>query len=249
MDKRGVFISHITQERATAFLLKDYLQRVFSLDLPIFVSSDYESIGGGDVWFTRIVEALKNAAVVIVLLSPDSLERRWIDLEAGVGVGAEGKVIPVVIHGLERGKVGHPLTSLQIRSLENMQEVNALVQDIAKPGGRIPKALIDANGLIALATQRMPGSGWVGVDFNGSFLAVDGPLFKLQGLEDQVYIDTQAEALKRARFKTSPANMYDLSRTIALGYKIVYVTDKKTYRARLTGRDVVLVAKPDGQAT
>lgn len=165
--------------------------------------------------------------------------------EAGVGVGAEGKVIPAVVHGLERGEVGHPLTSLQIRSLENIQEVNALVRDIAKQLGHIPKALIDADGLISLATQRVPGSGWVGVDFNGSFLAVDGPHLKLQDREDQVYIDSHAEALKRARFKASLANMYDLSRTIALGYKIVYITDKKTYRARLTSRDVVLVAKPD----
>jgi hypothetical protein len=51
--------------------------------------------------------------VVIVLLSPDSLERRWINFEAGVGVGAEATVIPVVMHGLVRGDVGHPLTSLQ----------------------------------------------------------------------------------------------------------------------------------------
>ena len=46
-QKGGVFISHITEERATALLLKDLLQRTFKKDLPIFVSSDYESIAGG----------------------------------------------------------------------------------------------------------------------------------------------------------------------------------------------------------
>ena len=76
---------------------KDHLQRVFSRDLPIFVSSDYESITGGDVWFAKIVEGVRSSSVIIVLSSPDSLGGRWINFEAGVGVGADSTVIPVVV--------------------------------------------------------------------------------------------------------------------------------------------------------
>jgi hypothetical protein len=78
-ETRGVFISHIGEGSATAILLKDLLQRTFSCNLPVFVSSDYESIRGGDMWYTRIVQGIRASAVVIVLLSPDSVERKWIN--------------------------------------------------------------------------------------------------------------------------------------------------------------------------
>jgi len=100
--KQGVFISHISEEQEAAHLLKFYLRRSLGEDLPVFVSSDYDSIAGGDIWFQTIIKGLNTAAVVIVLLSPASNDRRWINFEAGVGVGAGATVIPVVVHGQQR---------------------------------------------------------------------------------------------------------------------------------------------------
>ena len=246
MNKQGVFISHITEERAVALLLKDHLQQAFSRNLPIFVSSDYESITGGDVWFAKIVEGVKSSSVIIVLLSPDSLERRWINFEAGVGVGAESTVIPVVVHGLGRNDVGHPLSSLQIRSLQSMEEARALIQDIAKKLELTPNESVDSDALIMHATQRTAASGWVGVEWNGGFLAVDGPLDKLLKREDQVYLEDMATTLKADGFATYLANKHDLSRPIALGYRVVQITDGKTFRAEVVRGDVVLMARPEG---
>ena len=39
--------------------------------------------------------------------------------------GAPMRQFPVVVHGLERGDVSHPLTSLQIRSLQNLEDADA----------------------------------------------------------------------------------------------------------------------------
>lgn len=245
MEKNGIFISHITEEGATAAALKQYLRQVFSLDLPIFVSSDYESIPGGEVWFTKIIEGLKNASVVIVLLSPDSLCRRWVNFEAGIGVGADATVIPVVVHGLERNDVGHPLCSLQIRSLQSTEDAKALIHDIAKKLGLKPNESVHSDALVMHATQGPLGGGWVGVEWNGSFLAIDGPLDKLPKREDQIYIDDMGAALKAGGFATHLANKYDLGRVIALGYKVVQMTDRKTFRAELVRYDVVLVARPE----
>ena len=185
MDKKsGIFISHITEERATALLLKDLLQRTLSRDLPIFVSSDYESIRGGDVWFTTIVKGIKGCVVIIVLLSPDSLSRPWINFEAGLGVGADVTVIPAVVHGLERGEVGHPLTSLHIRSLQTLSDVHAVMNDVGAKIGILHPVMVDANALLALASRPTEGSGWVGVECQpGIFLAVDGPFQKLPKLK------------------------------------------------------------------
>jgi hypothetical protein len=245
MNKQAIFISHITEERAIALLLKDHLQQVFSRNLPIFVSSDYESITGGDVWFAKIIEGVRSSSVIIVILSPDSLERRWINFEAGVGVGAESTVIPVVVYGLERNEVGHPLSSLQIRSLESLEEARALIQDIGKKLELTPNESVDSDALIMLATQQTAASGWVGVEWNGSFLAVDGPLDKLPKREDQLYLEYMETALKSGGFATHLANKHDLSRPIALGYRVVQITDGKTFRAEVGRGDVVLVARKE----
>jgi hypothetical protein len=244
-EKNGIFISHITEERATALLLKDVLQQTFSRDLRIFVSSDYESISGGDVWFKTVVDGLKRSSVVIVLLSPDSLDRRWINFEAGVGVGAEATVIPVVMHDLDRDDVGHPLTSLQIRSLYSVKGVHVLMDDIGRKIGCIPKVFINVDALVSLANQRMTGSGWIGVEWQGRFLAVDGPMLKLQLIEDQAIEEAMAGALRSGGFTPYKSAMVNIASSLSKGYKIVYVTDRKTFRARLTSYDVVLVAKTD----
>jgi hypothetical protein len=57
-------------------------------------------------------------------------------------VGANVTVIPALIHGLTVGRVGHPLTSLHIRSLETQKDVNAVMNDVGAKIGCVPKALI-----------------------------------------------------------------------------------------------------------
>ena len=124
------------------------------------------------------MNGLKSSAVIVALLSPDSLERWWVNFEAGVGAGANATVIPVVVHLLEKSEVGHPLTSLQIRSLQSLEDAHALLRDIGGKSGRTPK-VVDCDPLVTFAIQRMAGSGWVGIDWQGSFLAVEGPVLKL----------------------------------------------------------------------
>jgi hypothetical protein len=75
-EKRSdIFISHISEESVIAKTLKAFLQRIFSNDIDIFVSSDYSSVSGGDFWFTHIIEQLRLSQVVLVLISKDSAHR------------------------------------------------------------------------------------------------------------------------------------------------------------------------------
>ena len=133
--KEGVFISHITEEKTAANLLKELLRATFGPTLKIFVSSDYESIGSGEDWFNTICDALRVARVVLVLLSEVSVERRWINFEAGIGVGAQGLVIPLVFRGLAKGNIGMPLAPLHARSLSDPEDVRAMINDVGKVCG------------------------------------------------------------------------------------------------------------------
>ncbi len=93
LRKCDIFISHITEEKALAVRLQQLLSQAFGEDTKIFVSSDYRSIGGGQFWFTEITDSLKSAEVVLVILSQESVNRRWINFEAGVGFGTGSLVL------------------------------------------------------------------------------------------------------------------------------------------------------------
>jgi hypothetical protein len=132
LRKCDVFISHITEEKGIADKLKSFLIEAFGEDFKVFVSSDYRSIGGGKVWYSEIIESLTAAPVVLVLLSEASVERRWINFEAGVGIGAGSLVIPLVGTGFPKSKVGLPLAQLQVRALNDWKDVDGVLADIAE---------------------------------------------------------------------------------------------------------------------
>jgi hypothetical protein len=135
--KCDVFISHINEERGIADKLKSFLIEAFGEDFKVFVSSDYRSIPGGKVWYSEIIESLTAAPVVLVLLSEVSVGRRWINFEAGVGIGAGSLVIPLVGEGFPRGKVGLPLSQLQVRTLNDSRDVDGVLDDIAERTQRV----------------------------------------------------------------------------------------------------------------
>ena len=82
MTKRA-FISHITEEAGVAAKLKAALARDFLQMLDVFVSSDGESISAGDDWLKSIDNALQQSALMLILCSPSSIRRPWINFEAG----------------------------------------------------------------------------------------------------------------------------------------------------------------------
>jgi hypothetical protein len=130
--KRGVFISHITEEKAVALELQRYLKQTFGDIFPVFVSSDPQSIGGGRVWWNHIREGLKTAQVVLVFLSNESVTREWINYEAGVGDGAEACIIPVAIDNYSFNQLDFPLKGFQGRYAEDLE---GIVSDIERETG------------------------------------------------------------------------------------------------------------------
>lgn len=84
---------------------------------------------------------------------------------------------------------------------------------------------------------------WSGTEWQGAFLAVDGPVMKLPERSNQGYQESMAKALKDAGFTPRLSGTRNLGPTLGADYKIVYVTDRKTYRAEIHEYDVMLTAK------
>src|SRR5262249_51347116 len=131
-NKKGVFISHIADESPVADALKIYLRSCFGQSLPVFVSSDYESIPTGEQWYRAITGAIMDAAAFIVLLSRHSIDRRWINFESGLAVAAGAKILPLTIRAFNPEDVGLPLSQLHLRTLGDQLALQGVIRAIAE---------------------------------------------------------------------------------------------------------------------
>lgn len=113
MHKPVVFISHITTETQLANLIKSQIEEDFLGMIEVFVSSDGESITAGNKWLNTIDLALKNAHIMLILCSHDSIGKPWINFESGAGWVKGIPVIPICHTGLRLVDLPIPINMLQ----------------------------------------------------------------------------------------------------------------------------------------
>lgn len=130
MGKPLVFISHIAEEREIALALQDLVNGAFPDLIEAFVSSSPKSIGLGIEWLDSITSALKRCEITIILASPTSVKRPWINFEAGAVWSRNKPVIPLCHSGMTKSKLPYPLAMLQAGTItdeQNLQESFALM--------------------------------------------------------------------------------------------------------------------------
>lgn len=130
--KKKIFISHIGEEHKLAIHLKTFLTDKFIGAIDIFVSSDYESIKLGDNWMDNIKNSLIEMDLMIVIVSPISVNRPWINFESGCGWIRNIPVIPMCHSGLFPSDLSFPLKTLQAGILNNVKDIGFLMSRIAE---------------------------------------------------------------------------------------------------------------------
>jgi hypothetical protein len=163
MAKRA-FISHISEEADLAKGFKDALTRDFLGFLTVFVASDSESIGAGALWLQSIEMALEDCTMLIILCSSESINRAWINFEAGAAWIRKIPLIPVCHSGLTPKDLPMPLSLRQAIAVNDPSSLSRLYAQIAQIlGCNIPqrdfKALAEELGKIypqKLNTVRTP---------------------------------------------------------------------------------------------
>jgi len=83
MSEKLVFLSHITEEKELAKIIKDAIEDEFSGFVRVFVSSDGETIKAGQNFLKVIEDGLVDCIAAIYLISPISVQRSWISFELG----------------------------------------------------------------------------------------------------------------------------------------------------------------------
>jgi hypothetical protein len=127
-DKRGIFISHNVPEA-------EFLRAGLGAGYPVFVSSDYHTIQGGKPWFAEIGTAVSTATAVLVIVTPDSVDQRWLNFEAGIGIGCGIPVMPLLMRGFTKERFMPPLNQLQARDLANRDDFDGMIKDFTEVFG------------------------------------------------------------------------------------------------------------------
>lgn len=132
MSKPTIFISHIGEEKKIAIALKDFLDDKFLKNANIFVSSHDEGLTLGVDWFDTIKKSVKQCRLMILLCSPISITRPWVNFEAGAGWIKNIPVIPLCHSGMEPGKLPIPINKFQGAMLNNVADARKLFGEIAR---------------------------------------------------------------------------------------------------------------------
>lgn len=123
-----VFISHITEEAPIALALKDFIESRLLRKVLAFASTDVHDLTPGDPWLQKISKALSDSQVFLVICSPASLTRPWINFEAG-GAWFKGiPVIPICHSGQRKDQLPYPFSALQAIQIEDPGFGKALLQ-------------------------------------------------------------------------------------------------------------------------
>jgi hypothetical protein len=140
MEKKTIFLSHISEEGALGTIFKDRLEKDFLSLIDVFVSSDARSIPPGDAWLKAVDTNLEGAAALIVLASPESIARPWITFEAGAGWAKRVPTMIVCHSGITPGGLPLPLGQLQAFQANDIKRMEAMYQVVAKVlGSAVPE--------------------------------------------------------------------------------------------------------------
>jgi hypothetical protein len=127
-EKPIVFLSHSSLDKEPLAVLKEILDKRAAGFLNFFLSSDGESIKFGRNWVVSVSDALSQAKLMFVFLSPQSADSKWIHFEAGCAYAKDTRVVPVCLPGIDLNRITPPLGLLQGFNLHSHEAIGNIVR-------------------------------------------------------------------------------------------------------------------------
>ena len=123
-----IFISHITEDAPIAFVLQKNIRSLFLGQIAVFASSNVKDLTPGEEWLKKIEEALELSNVLLLICSPSSLTRPWINFEAGCGWIKGIKIIPICHSGQRKDQLPFPLSTIHALQLEDSKCAKSIIE-------------------------------------------------------------------------------------------------------------------------
>ena len=144
MQPLNVFLSHINPESKLAEILETAITRDFIGLVNFFVSSDIFSIPVGEQWGRKLIDGLAKSELHIVLCSPESVERPWINFETGAACLRGVPIAPICHSGLSPTQLPLPLSKFQAILASDRHGLTKLYTSIAAMlGATVPDSKLD----------------------------------------------------------------------------------------------------------
>jgi hypothetical protein len=132
MDKPIVFFSHSSRDAEALIRLRELFIQKTDGTIDVFLSSDGESIPFGRNWVHRVEQALDQAKLMVVFVTPNSVGSQWLYFEAGYAYNKGLRVVPVGFRGIDLTALTPPLGLLQgfnITSQDSLDNLISLVNE------------------------------------------------------------------------------------------------------------------------
>jgi hypothetical protein len=250
---RDVFLSHAASDEHIALTLKAEIERRIP-GVRVFCSSDPIDLPPGTRWSGEIQEALKASTILILVASARGLERPWVWFECGTFWFSNRKIVPFCLGDIRKNALRPPLWELQAINGDEPDGLKTALESIASATGT---TLVDSLYLSELAEKLKEldreadallrhSAGWLGAEWDGKFLAYDGPYQSLKTIEDMQFAPSMQDALAKAGYTVA---LYDKGHfgTIGEGGRFIQLTDRKSWRSRVVKGDMWLVGRPGHQ--
>lgn len=129
---KNIFISHISEEKEVALVLKEWIESTFTGQFDVFVSNDDDCINIGDKWLDKISKALDSSKILIAICSEASMPRPWINFEIGCAYQKKIYIMPVCHTGITKGTLPSPISEFQGIDLDSKEQLERFFKSIAK---------------------------------------------------------------------------------------------------------------------
>lgn len=134
-EKPVIFVSHIHEEKEVAIGFKTLMEDRFLGIFTVFVTSAPEDNAPGDNWLTNIETALTDCSMLVLICSPYSIGRPWLNFEAGAAWVRRIPAIPLCHSNLTPSQLPLPLKLLNGVSATNPDELSIIIPRFAKIAG------------------------------------------------------------------------------------------------------------------
>ncbi|MDD2716156.1 MAG: toll/interleukin-1 receptor domain-containing protein [Candidatus Wallbacteria bacterium] len=127
LSKPIIFFSHSSKDKDVLCRLKDLFVEKTGGSIDVFLSSDGQSIPLGKNWVHKVEEALNQAKLMFIFITPNSVRSSWVCFEAGFAYSKKIRVVPVGCLGTDIAAMNPPLSLLQGFNISNKDGLDNLI--------------------------------------------------------------------------------------------------------------------------
>jgi hypothetical protein len=136
-----IFVSHSSTDKDEANALAHALRQAFGERIRTFNTSSGTAIQAGDKWRQVVLDAIRDASVVILWCTPAAATSKEVAFEIGAAFAYGRRIIPCAVH-VPPSKLPWSLSELQAPALDTQQGWLQLADAVANAldyGGSIEK--------------------------------------------------------------------------------------------------------------